>query len=459
MPRPAKAMLPQPLFHEPVFNEMDQTPDPTGFETPHDKKKDDALFAQLKDLLTKDVVSFDKKKGAPGALFSLAQAYGPHGPSVVQQIQNAGRIVFHSVGDSGASGLKSSPSDLRVSGHLADDARTSPVNDRPSFLFHLGDVVYNFGESMFFFDQFCEPFRNYPAPILAIPGNHDSFIVPGTPAAQTPLTTFARNFCAPGPMVTKEAGSLHRTAMTQPGVYFTLDAPFVRIIGLFSNALEDPGVISSEKENKKKTWSKVPDFQLDYLTAQLNNIKQQNYQGAVLIAVHHPPFSYAPPPKAGGRGGNHGGSPNMLKEIDAICKQQNVYPHAFISGHAHNYQRYTRTVRFGGNDFQVPFVVCGNSGHNANPLVQGRHGQPGQEPPKNKDTDVGYLDNNKTVDARGLVLNNYEDSHFGYLRISVDKNRLSIAFNAIPRLGAMPGPTPPPDVVTVDLASHKVVPN
>jgi hypothetical protein len=32
--------------------------------------------------------------------------------------------------------------------------------------------------------------------------------------------------------------------MIQPGVYFTLDAPFVRIIGLYSNVLEDPGVIS-----------------------------------------------------------------------------------------------------------------------------------------------------------------------------------------------------------------------
>jgi hypothetical protein len=33
--------------------------------------------------------------------------------------------------------------------------------------------------------------------------------------------------------------------MTQPGVYFALDVPFVRVLGLFSNALADPGVISS----------------------------------------------------------------------------------------------------------------------------------------------------------------------------------------------------------------------
>ena len=34
--------------------------------------------------------------------------------------------------------------------------------------------------------------------------------------------------------------------MTQPGVYFTLDAPFVSIIGLYTNVLEGPGVISSQ---------------------------------------------------------------------------------------------------------------------------------------------------------------------------------------------------------------------
>jgi hypothetical protein len=59
------------------------------------------------------------------------------------------------------------------------------------------------------------------------------------------------------------ATSLHRTAMIQPGVYFTLDAPFVRLIALFSNSLEDPGVISSEQGK----WTAVPDFQLEYLAA------------------------------------------------------------------------------------------------------------------------------------------------------------------------------------------------
>src|SRR5947207_1850901 len=120
-------------------------------------------------------------------------------------------------------------------------------------------------------DQFYEPFRNYPAPIFAIPGNHDSFVVPGTADGHKPLDTFQRNFCATQHVITPEAGSLHRTAMTQPGVYFTLDAPFVRIIGLFSNSLEDPCVIS----NVDHKWDAVSNVQIEFLRAQLRRIKQE----------------------------------------------------------------------------------------------------------------------------------------------------------------------------------------
>src|SRR6202023_985860 len=152
------------------------------------------------------------------------------------------------------------------------DSASSTEPTRAAFLYHLGDIIYNFGESLYYYDQFYEPFRNYPAPILAIPGNHDSFILPGTATADDPLTIFSRNFCGTSIVVTKEAGSLHRTCMTQPGVYFTLDAPFVRILGLFSNALEDPGVISNL--DKKRKWP-VSNIQIDFVRAQLKLGKQQ----------------------------------------------------------------------------------------------------------------------------------------------------------------------------------------
>jgi hypothetical protein len=440
------------MFGEPVFNENGApTPDPTTFRTPHDPNTDNQLYKQVQGLLTKDTVSFNTARGNPGDVFTLATALGSQGPADVQAIQKAGQIVFHATGDSGASNVGKLGNELSVADHLTNDFHTSTGADRPAFLFHLGDIIYNFGESQFYYDQFYEPFRNYAAPIFAVPGNHDSFMIPGTTAANAPLTTFSRNFCSTSPVVTAEAGSLHRTAMTQPGVYFALDAPFVRVIGLFSNSLEDPGLISSQK-NQKTTWPGVPDVQLAFLAAQLQNIKVQNYAGAVLIAVHHPPFSYSPPAKAGGSGGTHIGNTLMLREIDTVCQAQGVYPHAFLSGHAHNYQRYTRKMTFAGKNYSVPFIVAGDGGFNVKSLVYSRGGV--TPPPPAAGAQVSYLDVNPVVKATGLTIDQSNQTNYGYLRIIVNSKQLRIEFHPVSQTGAPPAV----DTVKVDLASHTVVP-
>jgi hypothetical protein len=383
-------------------------------------------------------------------MLALKDAWGPHGPEIIKIIQSAAKIVFHSAGDTGASNEGKYANEVRVCDQLSSDCRTADAANRPAFLFQLGDVVYDFGESKYYYDQFYDPFRNYPAPIFAIPGNHDSFVVPNTPSNSTPLEIFERNFCATQPVITPEAASLHRTAMVQPGVYFTLDAPFVRIIGLFSNALEDPGVISSEKGK----WPGVPDLQLAFLEAQLNLIKKQKYRGAVIVATHHPAFSYAPPKKSDGAGGNHGGSPAMLRDIDTICKSSGVYPHAFLSGHAHNYQRFARCIRFSNRDYEVPFIICGDGGHNVNRMVKGKAGQLPREP--HFGADVHYLENKSVVTSTGLILKHYDDMNYGYLRITVDKQKLQIGFHLV-NVGQLAQSRI--DMVTVDLASHTVTGN
>ena len=434
MPREENAPLTQPVFDEPV-----PTPDPKSFKVPPD---DNGRYAEVEGLLKKDVVGFPQSRVPNEELFALQSAWGPRGAEIISGIQKAGQIVFQAIGDSGAASARTFPSETRVADEITNELHTAKAQDRPAFLYHLGDLVYNFGESAYYYDQFYDAFRDFPAPILAIPGNHDSFVLPNTPPGETPLAVFMRNFCAAAPAVTREAGSLHRTAMTQPGVYFTLDAPFVRIIGLFSNSLEDPGVISSEKG----TWKEVPDLQLDFLTAQLRKIKTENYTGAVLVAVHHPPFSYAPE-KAGG-GGKHIGSWAMLEEIDGVCKAEGVYPHAFLSGHAHNYQRYTRSFSFGGSTISVPFVVCGDGGHNVNPLVRAQGGERPSEPLDG--ADVSYLDSSAILERKGLVLDRHDQSNFGYLRIVADAKELTISF--VPVTPKTAGG----DTVTVDLARHSV---
>src|SRR5262249_9708772 len=166
MPRKPRVPLPQAVFSEPVFNEDGApTPDPTTFRTPHDPNVDNHIYKQIQALLKKDVVIFRASRANPGDLFTLQSALGGHGPADVQAIQNAGKIVFHAAGDTGASIVGKLGTELSVADHVTHDFHSSALADRPAFLLHLGDVIYNFGESQYYYDHFYEPFRNYAAPI------------------------------------------------------------------------------------------------------------------------------------------------------------------------------------------------------------------------------------------------------------------------------------------------------
>ncbi len=86
------------------------------------------------------------------------------------------KISFHAVGDTGASLGSEIPHE--AIGRRRDGGRPQrrmPLSV-PAFFFHLGDVIYNFGEADYYYDQFYEPFRGYDRPIFAIPGNHDGAV-------------------------------------------------------------------------------------------------------------------------------------------------------------------------------------------------------------------------------------------------------------------------------------------
>ncbi len=208
-----------------------------------------------------------------------------------------------------------------------------------------------------------------------------------------------------------------RTTMIQPGVYFTLDAPFAKILGIYSNVLEDPGVISGENGNN----TILDNRQIAFLTAALERAKSDNFTGAIIIAVHHPPFT---------GGSDHGGSPLMLQDIDSACQAAGVWPHAVFAGHSHNYQRYTRTV----NNYQIPFLVVGCGGHS--PLSKMR---------------ATYRTPYKIDDT--LTLESYDDTDYGYLRVVVNAETMSIEFHPESDGGTTKTPD---DVVTVTLATHVV---
>ncbi len=131
----------------------------------------------------------------------------------------------------------------------------------------------------------------------------------------------------------------------------------------------------------------------------------------------------------------------MLSQIDDVCARTGVWPHAFISGHAHSYQRFTRTRTQDGT--QIPYVVCGNGGHNLVRLT-GKGGAPLRTPQIVQQAQAG----NDQV-----VFENYDDRDYGYLRVVVTAAQLRIEYHP-----AADGPEAktPDDSVTVDLAGRKL---
>lgn len=416
----------------PQFGEPAPTLDPTKFTVKHGSD------SQAYKILDSQKGSLQPRPfpiaGEAEPRLTLAEALGKKGSDIENAITRAGQIVFHSVGDTGNT---KGPHDMElVADKMVSDYNETDPRAVPSFLYHLGDVVYSFGETEYYYDQFYDPFRNYPAPIFAVPGNHDGMVAPNSSAES--LAAFLENFCANGqpPHRTAEAGGLARTAQTQPGVYFTLEAPFVRILGLYSNCLEDPGVISGQNG----TYPSLTGDQLTFLQTALQRIKKEKFAGAVIITVHHPPY-VAVARAAKINLGRHGGSPLMLKDIDRACETAGVWPHAILSGHAHNYQRFTRTL----DDRETPFVVAGNGGHAIQRLTS--KGTPTlrtpvlQAPLSNGDDQV--------------VFENYDDTDYGYLRLIADPQQLRIEYH--PASDGDLSKTPD-DSVTVDLATRRIVP-
>ena len=321
------------------------------------------------------------------------------------------------MGDTGST--RGPESQNLVADKLASDFDEVNKADIPAFFFHLGDVIYNFGEAEYYYDQFYEPYRDYPAPIIAIAGNHDGIVAPGT---STPtLAAFLENFCQEDFVVTPEAGGLSRTAQIQPGVFFTFEAPFIRILTLYSNTLEDPGVISDKN---------VGDSQLTYLKAALARAKKENFKGALIIAHHHPAYT---------AGSQHGWSIEMLSQIDDICDSTGVWPHAVLSGHAHNYQRFTRKH----GDTEIPYIIAGNGGHAIARLS--RKGGVAIRTP------VVIQKAGKNSDE--VRLENYDDQDYGYLRIIASADTLTIEYH--PASDGAAAKTPD-DTVTIALASHTI---
>jgi hypothetical protein len=407
----------------PVFAQPEPTQDPSTFKIKH--PSDAAAYKLIDELNAEHKIAplpFPLPRGGTEPMLNLTQVFGGNA-AAIRRIQSSGQIVFHATGDCGST--RGPKTQNEVTDKMVGDFTEALPSEVPQFALLLGDVVYNFGETEYYYDQYYEPYRNYPAPVLAAAGNHDGMISPLAHA--TSLAAYLRNFCADpgaGYMVTPEAGGLSRTAQIQPGVFFTFDAPFVRILVLYSNTLEDPGVIAN---------SAIGMAQIDFLRAALERVKREKFSGALLFAHHHPPYAL---------GGQHGSSVQMRRQMDAVCEAAGVWPHAVLSGHAHNYQRYTRH-REGGSD--IPYVICGNGGHNVQKL----------QPPNGIPLRTPQVFQAKTATDDAVTFENYDDTDYGYLRVLVSSAQLRIEYH--PASDGVASKTPD-DSVTIDLAKRRQVP-
>jgi acid phosphatase type 7 len=308
-------------------------------------------------------------------------------------IKSTGTMVFHTVGDTGD--YRGRQQDF-VAALMTRDADILPANKKPAFFYHLGDVVYFAGDIDMYGANFYETYKDYPSFIVSVPGNHDC--QPDDPQdgpvnpGKVPLDGWVQNFMSKTPSLlgSLKTGS-NRTQMDLPNVYWTFNTPFATIIGLFSNVGETEGEIHQD--------------QIDWFRGEL---KAADPSLALIVTVHHPPFS-----------GDieHSGSSAVSTVLFDSFKATGVYPNLILSGHVHNYQRFTYTVSSHKHKIAVPCIVAGNGGYTNLSTLHKIDGKYPTVPLKATDE---------------LTLEQYDQSNFGFLRLEVTKSAISGSYFSAP---------------------------
>jgi hypothetical protein len=201
--------------------------------------------------------------------------------------------------------------------------------------------------------------------------------------------------------------------MIQPNVYWTLEAPFVTIVGLYTNVPEG-GIVQED--------------QAAWFTSELANAPTTK---ALIVALHHPIYS---------ADRFHSGSDRMGQLLEQAIEKTGRIPDAVFTGHVHNYQRFTHTM----NGRDVPFIVAGAGGYwNLHYMMKGPDGNKLQVPYE--------------LPELNATLESYCDDHHGYMRLEVTAQTLKGEYFTVPRpQESWNAPATLFDSFTLDLASHKV---
>ncbi|MGC2111555.1 MAG: metallophosphoesterase [Candidatus Korobacteraceae bacterium] len=296
-------------------------------------------------------------------------------PGITAQATQQGHLVFHCVGDTG--GINNPVFQTAVAEAMKADLEL-PAASVPSFFYHLGDVVYFNGQVTDYYSQFYDPYNHYTVPIISIPGNHD-----GDPinSSQVSLDGWVRYFMQPDAHVNPESGDAPRATMSQPFVYFTLDCPFVTIVGMYTNVPEGGSIDSVQQQWLTNEFATAPEDK------------------ALIVALHHPIYSFD---------AYHSGSARMADAVQHAINDSRRVPNMVFTAHVHNYQRFERDLV---SDSATPFLVIGHGGYyNLHSLTA----SPGTTDPDTQATLVAG-----------------KDKQHGYSIITVDAENISGTMNLV----------------------------
>jgi len=104
---------------------------------------------------SRKAVPLPAPRGAAPYRLDLAQVVGI---KAITAIEAAGKLVFHAAGDTG--GIKQPEFQENVAAAMERDFEA--LTPAPSFFYHLGDVVYFYGQRSLYYEQFYEPYMHYP---------------------------------------------------------------------------------------------------------------------------------------------------------------------------------------------------------------------------------------------------------------------------------------------------------
>ena len=286
------------------------------------------------------------------------------------------KLVMHMVGDTG-SVRNTDFQKVVVAKMINQFVEADDKEDKPMFLYHLGDIVYNFGEKSEYPRQFFEAYSKYPAPIFAIAGNHDSDVNPESADPYSSLQAFCSVFCDTESREISFCKDQKRVSSVQPNVYWTLESPLVTIIGLHSN-VPKYGIITKE--------------QRDWFIKELKHAAGLPDK-ALFVCLHHAPYSADI---------NHGSSYPMIEFLEGAFAEAGVIPDMVFSGHVHNYQRFIKTY----DKKTVTYVVAGAGGYDElHPIAD--------------PADKAFSDQSPFFD--NISLQNYCFKQHGFLKLSVER--------------------------------------